>query len=417
MHLVGRFACVRCLGPTALSPPYILERKWGAVAPYGEEEWLRTPAGVSYAVPRGGVGFAGSRQPLGPVLGVADTGTLTVTAQNLSSAYTPGSAGAASGTRFALMAAKTVQDAYVHITSYTGTAATVNDLDLEIRADDGTTSKPVTASTLASATAVNPASATGWIKISGWSLALSAATVYWLTVGDPDGNATDHARVANRPTWTPLTLSAAWGLNMAVTTSNGWSTVTLNRNAGIMALGFNDGTAWGQPLTALAGSTSGTYQRGLLLSGLTAPLVVYGVVTGAAAGIGAVRLWQDTSGPTGTPTASGTLALKNNVGTIEHLLFASPQTLAASTPYRVVVHYTGAGSTSPAKLQIGTGSDATLRKCLLGGGSWCWTQDTASAWVEDPDAFPQLGLLIEDQGAAGGGGGGLMGSLLNHGLN
>jgi hypothetical protein len=415
VNVIGRFACVRSLGPTALSPPYILDRKWGALAPYGEEEWLRTPAGLYYAIPRGGVGFVGSRQSVGPVLGVPDTDVFTVTAQNLSSAYTPGSVGNASGARFALLAAKTVTDAYFHITAYTGTAANVNDLDVEIRADDGTMLKPVTTSTLAITTALNPASATGWIKASGWSLALAAGTVYWLTMGDPDGNPTDYARIANRVAWAPLNLTAAWALNMAATTTNGWATTTRQRNAGIMALGFSDGTAWGLPFTALAASTSGTYQRGLLLSGLTAPLVVYGVVTGAAAGIGAVRLWHEANGPTGTPTAAGTLALKNNVGTVEHVLFASPQTLAANTQYRVVVVYTGAAGLAPNKLQIGTGSDATLRKCMLGGGSWCWTQDTASAWVEDVNAFPQLGLLIEDQGAASASG--LSGSLLNTGLN
>lgn len=447
MFLSRSLARVRPFGPMGLGRPLVLDYKRGRIRAYtGTGEWDRTRDGSlwalderghamrwrdyrrlfpdallrqtlrlpsmeevadalcrlligpnGHAVRQGGYGFLGSSQFYPPVLGITPTGTYTITTLALDSDYTYGSAGDAVGHRSPMIAAKTFDTIYFYVSSYTGTAANVNDILVSVRNDSS--DKP--GSTLHDSVSKDPGAATGWIAASGFTFGGSANTVYWIVVADPDGGSTDagasYATVGVRVNNFAMPQEE---MRKSGTVTNGFATTVATAAASQFVVKFSDGTVIGNPYASSASSTSSTNKRGWFISnGFTAALSVYGFVSaGGIANCDSALILEGTAAPDDTVARTFSVQLPS---TSEVGYVGTPYTCPAQTPESFVFNY-ASSATGPAKLQIGTGVDANLRKAMLGGGSWYWREENQTPnpddWSnDDQDSSPRASILIEDQ--------------------
>lgn len=411
MHLIGRWEKVRALGPHGWGQPWILDQKWGQLLPYRHDQWWRSPDGVWVPVVQGGIaGMSALRQRPRMEVGIlADVGHFTRT---FSTNYVSGTSGTASGARISLPVQKTLQDVYWCISSYTGNAALVTTLDFELRT--GTSSGPTTSAggLVETITGVNPASATGWIKVSGWSSVLSAKTYYFLIAGDADGNGTNNAVV-----YTYFGNFLSWHDWMAVYTANGFQSTSRVSYASISALVCDDDTAYGCPFNSRTASAANALQYGLYIDGVLAPIKLFGLQTSTGCtNMSGCKVYPATEAPDGTAITNGTATdpFVGQATTYTFARFTTPPTLDALTPYRIVYTFSGS-ATRPGYYSIGTGSDANLQSLMVGGGGWYKTEEAAGpVWSDDTSAYPEMMLLLEDVGTAdaGSGGGPLVGGRL-----
>lgn len=416
MHLVGRYHRVRPFGASGVGPPYVWDRGRAQDAPrmipapydkgerfkgftrYGE--WWRSPEGLWTPAVRGGAGgvyMSGGRETprmrlTGSASGSAAQGTLA-----LDSNYVNATGGDAIAHRFVVPVGETLQKVYYFITAYTGTAANVNDISLELRNNNSSTGP---SSTLHDSVIHDPASVTSWLATSGWTFTLVSGTLYWLVVGDADGNGTDFATVLRSTGRTSQV--ADYSMGNAVQTTDGWVSVrTITNQLSNIILLFDSGRIQGDPISASAASTSSTNQRGLRF---VAPVTcaVFGMVSTNAelAALSGVGLWSGSNGPSGSPDGgTGTIALPGTtVGGVDRgFAFGTMPTLQQGVAYRIVFTYASAG-TQPLRYQIGTGADAALRSAMLGGGAWYWAEANGTTnWNNDNTSeFPAVDVILED---------------------
>lgn len=402
MHLIGRFERVRPLGPRGWGLPYILDRKWATLAPFAGEEWWRSPEGVWLPVIAGGIGFLGTRHRPRVALSDLNLGAVARATLALDSNYVAGTGGDAIAARIKLAAALTTTTLYFFINGFTGTAANVNDLNIEIRT--GTATAPgTTAPDLVNSATFDPASTAGWSAVS-LSQALSADTVYWLIVGDADGNITDFATVVRSVSGPGQLAYHDW---IAATTTGGWASGnTLPATTAAWVVVFSDGSVFGNSHDASAGSTSSTNRRGWRLDGLTEQLKIFGAICASGSNnISGLEVFSGTAGPGDTPDATTAVEITGTTGVIEGYLFATPPTLAKSVVQRIVLTYSAAAN-QPQKHQI-TGANADLRAARLGGVNWYWAEANGTVdWSnDDTDAQPRMAVLVEDQVSVAAGGG------------
>lgn len=426
MHLSRSLARVRPLGPLGWERPYVLDYKRGRMEPYlGTGEWGKSRDGRIWKVfenfrmpsiplqllphelqqrgrmaPALGYGFAGSNSWYGgPFIGFAPASfTLNTTA--LDSAYVYNTSGDAIGSRYPMQSAKTFSEIYFFVSSYTGTAGNVNDIDVEIRNDSS--DKP--GATLHDTITKDPASATGWVQVTGFTFPGSASTVYWIILADPDGNGTDFATLGRNASNStdPTAGNRIW----AAAVTNGFNTApTFSGIVPSLVVVFSDGTVIGNPFTAVAASSSTQNRRGLFVSnGFTESLKVYGMTTNAgSASITSVSIYAGSDLPNDATFGSFSALIQQTTAARRGAV-GPPVTLAKETPYRFVDVYSG-NSTTPSKMNIGTGVNATLRAAMLGAGSWYWAEQgnsAANTWAnDDTSAWPNAAVLVDDQVAGG----------------
>ncbi len=397
---IGRYHRVREMNAMGeVGPALVLDRKSMDLKPYINEDWWRHTSGIYLPVLSGGLGFSGAIQtPRTAFLAVAfASGAQQTTALN--SAYASGSTGNAIGARTVLQATKTLTNIYCFITAYTGTAANVNDLNWELRTATTAVQVNTAGGGLVATGTKDPASATGWINISGLSTAMSAGTLYFVIIGDADGNGTDSATVLNSHTGDPVA-SLLTGCDFAgSTTANGWTTTTVVARIANMVLAFSDGTVKGSPFTANAASNSTTNRRGLRMSGLSGDVKIYGIMANATnANISGMEIIYDDTAPGGAILANTTTNfLYSTAAAPIGAFLAAPYTLGRGIPYRLVLTYSGA-ATTPSKWSIGTGADANLKLAMIGGNGWYWAEANGTTdWSnDDAAAMPFMTIIIED---------------------
>ena len=355
-------------------------------------------------------GGAGMVQNGHPVIGWPDMGGASVGAQTtvaLDSNYVAGTGGDAICARYVPPANVTVNNIYLFITGYTGTAANVNDINWEIRT--GTNLIPdATAPGLVASGLVDPASATGWINISGLSAALTGGTTYWFIVGDADGNVTDYASVLQHHSMSFATAVAAYETWLSGTTANGFSTITRSGVRSTLLARMNNGLTYGSPFTANNTTTSSTNRKGLYVGGLTEQLKLWGwFALNAGANLSGIELFSGVTGPGGTPDASSTQVYADSAGTDTGAILATSATLAKSTVYRTVFTYSAAVISSPRRADVGAGNDSNVLAAMLGAGGWYWAEASGTTdWSNDlTTGWPLMGWLVEDQVAVADGGG------------
>lgn len=406
MHHIGRWERVRLLSPSRLSAPFLLDRKWGQLVGSGDDDpaWVRGLDGLWRPSISGGAGFIGRRQHQRVKVGTAGTGGTAAT-YALDSNYAAGTGGDAYAVRVVLPETLTLNNIYFVISSYAGTAANVNDLNWEIRT--GTAAIPTTtAPGLITSGTKDPASATGWINISGISQSLTANTVYWVIIGDADGGAgSDWAIVLRNHTMLFSQGGENYGTWPSSITANGYTTnPTVDVGVACVVLAFSDGSAWGNPFSTTANHGATTNRAGWYLSsGLTEQIKVFGMVTSAESTLSGLEAYDNATNPGGTTLTSSTTPLYSGT-TLAGYQLASAYTMAKATGYRWVFTY-GANPSHPRELQIGTGADDNLKAAMLGGASWYYALANGTTnWANDVvTSQPAAALLIEDQVAVSGG--------------
>lgn len=424
MNYQGRFHQVRFLDLAAtqwdcLGPPYILDRAKRTFEPVWqhpewqerlERTWPRYSRYDAFGVREriAATGFSATQQhPQVYLPFVGNPGAVTATNIGLDSNYVAGTGGDAVGARLVLRQNETLNKIYYFISSFTGTAANVNDIDLELRT--GTSTAPgTTAPDLLETSAHNPASTTGWNLDTTFATAVTAGTIYWISCGDADGNITDFANVLRDHDANANSVGAMpW---QQAFTTNGWTTVSrTGSRLGAFVLVFASGRVFGCPISA-AGvtSTSNQLQKGILLAtGFTEQIKLFGAIAGIGSNAFSVfNVFQGTDLPNATAFAAASHTIHESGGTVNGFLFGTIPTLAKATQYRGVFD-SSTNNANPRRAQIGTGSTAELRAALVGGGNWSWTEETAGpVWTDNADEMPQIALIIEDQVAVAGGGGG-----------
>lgn len=333
----------------------------------------------------------------------------------LSNNYTIGSAGNAMSGRLQVHQTRTLNEVYYHITGFTGTAANVNDINIEVRPEASAGAITPHTSTLTDSGTSDPASTTGWIKKTGFTAALTATGRYFVIVGDADGSGTDFATLLAQCT-------TAYGADPSrpnklgsVRTTGGFAsgnTAATSAQASLV-LKFADGTVTGNPLTAATAPANDTNRRGLRMTAsfLTAAIDIFGVTWSAGSGnISGFEIWTGTTGPSGTADHVSTdiLYVPGGTGRNGAMVAAGANyRLAALTAYSIVATFSGATAAGPQRQDIGTGEDATLRLAMFGGGELYYRRaNGTSDWSNDlVGSIPTMGVLVDAQVAAAGGGG------------
>lgn len=357
-------------------------------------------------------GQAGLRTP---ALWGYDTSVIgIITTLALDSAYTAGSAGDVSGVRYQPGTTRTLNSVYFFVSSYTGTAANVNDLNLELRPEASTGALTPDTATLTESKTKDPASATGWIASTGWTTSLTALNRYFIAVGDADGNGTDYATVNQRVAYYNSATNDNQGnrFNGAQSTA-GWSSGNTFSLVGLgcFVLAFADGSSFGNPISTLTTPASNTQQRGLRIttSGLIANVPIFGVTWATSGtGVSGFKIFTGDTAPDGSADHTSTSLLYGTTAASATGCFTSTgasYTLTAGTAYSIVATYSVNGTTGPRRADIGTGEDATLRLAMPGAGEFYWRQDGGgSTWANDlTGSMPTMGLMIDGQVAASGG--------------
>lgn len=398
MHLIGRYIAARRFGRLGWGSPYILDCKWNRLLPRKGPEWWRSPEGFYIPVIQGGSGLIGTNQRPRMRFGMGVSSGVVGTV-HLNGNYIAGTSGPASGVRFKVGSSLTLQDLYFFIDSFVGTAANVNDLDLELRT--GTELLPNTAGAgLKDSRTYDPLSTVGWNKTTGWTFTLVADTVYFGIVGDADGTAGDRA-VTQKNYFDLINQYTAENLDWtAMHTVNGFISATIGVGCGSMVMVFTDGSAMGSPFTGSSSSTNNALQRGLVIGGLNGTFKLLAIIMtgGSSANMNGAKVYAGATGPTGGHMAAGTTILATLGGVNQGIRFTPAPSLSSNTPYRLVFTF-GGNSIVPAKVNIGTGADAGLKAAMAGGGGFYWTQEVAGApntWGDDVAAWPSMDILVED---------------------
>jgi hypothetical protein len=409
-YLIGRYERVRIFWPhyKAVSAPYIIDKKNETLSPSGDKHWWKSPEGLWIPHVSGGVGnnYSGGFGSGIDFLPTELDGTaISKSSTILDSAYVAGTSGDAIGFRFPMVEAKTLTDVYFDVNSYLGTAANVNDIDIEIRAHDSVNNFPDVSGAALASGSVDPASLTDrWQNVGSLSVSLSAGSVYWYIVADLDGNSTDRANVSRILVPDNSTIETAYVRCMAATTTNGWSSqISRQVDAPACVISFSDGTSIGFPFLILTAAPSDTNQKGLLLnSGFSGNARIYGsVLSDRDNDLSSLKIWEGSSGPSGTPfaeTSTFVRATQTGGNTKGGFLFtgSSFPLLTKGITYRIVFQPTGVAVDAPDQYDTGPVSDANIRAAFPGGGDWYWTAESGGSWVDDQDLFPVMGLLIDD---------------------
>jgi len=389
-----------------LSPSVIFDTKKQKLTPHNKDVWYEY---ARKQLPS----FSGSTQwkfyePQPIMLGIIEPGqALATTNINLSSNYTAGSAGnAIAGFRWNGIDSP-ITDVYFYIPSFTGTAANVNDVLVEIRSYDLTSNLPLlTAPGLLGSGVVDPGGTAGWAHLSGLSISPTYLVRFYVIIGDPDGNGTDFAVVTslvNIPTQFPLTDATARGAygGGSITTTGGFASANTFSTTGVSShvLVRANGGVEGQSIVAAANHTSNSVKRGLYVGDVPFSFKLFSMSHGSSSTGNLVGyVFDEDTLPAGSPLFTSSNELDTNAGTgLIGVSFARPfPDIHINNAYRFVFDPSG-NTTNPVRLTMGTGSfDDNLRKARPGYGEWYYTDEDGGSWTDTEDELPNMGLLIED---------------------
>ena len=327
------------------------------------------------------------------------------TNQPINSAYVYGASGVGVANRITPVTDVTVTDFYYYVHSFTGTAASVSDIDLEIRTAHYT-GKPE--ATLIEAKAHDPASTVGWRRSTGWAADLSAATGYALVIADATGNGTNYATIRRCASSSPYGYYSgglvANNYLKSGTTSNGFQGWGTSGAACCMVVICSDGTAMGLPFSNTPLATSSQDQRGLRIAAntLADSLGVYAYCwsnSGTSSEASGLAVWRGATGPTGTPDVTPTDYALNTSGDLcgGYMPSGGLYQLSPTEAYRFVATYSSNQTGGPRYSEIGVGADANLKSALPAGGGFYYARSNGTSdWSNDNEyALPDIALLVD----------------------
>ena len=319
----------------------------------------------------------------------------------LNTAYTAGSAGKGVLSRIQPYDSLTINKVYFNVSSYTGTAANVTDIEVTIRSGTVTTVDNTGPGLLGSGS-VNPTHVNGeWNGVTGLSVAVSPGSYYWVIVSDASGNGTDYATVNYSVNNSyGFDTRSILGPHASYSTTDGAASLTSDNTSSAIIIFFSNGEIWG--LSDFANSNpNGSQTRGMRVASgfpfdiVPRALMFYPNGTNTMSG---GDIWLNSNGPSGTPYIQSV----NYVNVLDSgavrvgVAFASAAlTIPANTPFRAVFNYSGANNTMAKHSAAPTGN-ADLRLALPDRGNIYWTEASGGSWLDDMDSIASLGLLIDE---------------------
>jgi hypothetical protein len=326
----------------------------------------------------------------------------------LNSAYTHNSGGAAFGAPFCPLSSGNLTDFWCKVDAYTGTWASTDQLiKCEIR-EGLLGNNRLGSTTLVGSFNIDLTGApTGWVAVTGLSLALTAGKFYSIIIGDPDGNGTNFVTMVNSLGGTPINPSFVGGATPR-TTTDGFSTAGTSLSSRLAVTFRYDGQLYsmGGAFDTRATNTSGTYQRGVKFT-MDENAILIGALNIAFEGfynntiINRFRLYEGGSTlPGGTPILDLTIPLTtiNSAttpipsaqffGTANYLELKKGQT------YRLTLA-PSSGATLPRRITITGSPPAEVLAANLPRGG-CWTDNLANsaAWTDDTASWSDMGPLL-----------------------
>lgn len=391
------------LGSNVLTPPFIYNKKDFSFHYENKENfdyWMDYYKKFNYPFMGGGYNFY-TAHPI--ILNIYIPGQpISVGTSSLSSAYTAGSAGAAVGNNFWKSVNSALSQVYFYISSYTGTASLVTTINISVRNFNETTNLPdTTAPGLLETVVKDPASATGWINVTGFTSNSTIYNRFSVIVADADGNGTNFAILRAAITFPDQLVEQARHMASSVLlTSGGFaSSNTYNANTPACVLVFADGSVQGNAITDNANHSSNSVERGIYLGDVPFSFKLFAATHGSSiSNTQDIKLYDSVTLPGGTTIATGSNYFAANSLTVKSgCAFSSPfPELEVGNAYRVVFD-PGGNSTAPIRLQFGTGNDANLRKARPGYGSWYYTDEAAGpVWTDTQEELPSMALIVED---------------------
>jgi hypothetical protein len=180
-----------------------------------------------------------------------------------------------------------------------------------------------------------------------------------------------------------------------VRTTNGFSTTTRDTAAGKVIGVFSDGVAIGNSLTTTELPASNTNQKGLYIDAVTEQVGFLGFVHDVNQTPN-LYLWEGSTGPSGSPTRSGTRQ-SSVTSTGTGVFLSTVYNLQKATVYRIMANAAGSHQV-PRRGVIGTGVDSNLMKCFMGQGGWYWGESNGTSdWSNDiTTKFPLMSFYLED---------------------
>lgn len=329
----------------------------------------------------------------------------------LDSAYTYGSAGdCIMAMAFISPESANLTDIWFKVKSYNGTwGSTDGNINWEIR--EGLNGLRIPGTTLtASGTFALDGSTTGWHRITGLTVALTAGKMYCLVLADADGGATNYVTLVSRygtaDQFQPIAIEVG-------TATNGFaSAYTSSSSAPACVVKIGSVYLAGQIWDAVSTVTNGTYERGVRFRPKEdCTFIGFGYTIDSVALVGGhgLKLYADATSPGGSTLTSSSVAattLGGGTAPLENQLILPSSAwydLSGGTWYRCVFDPASA-TTTPRKATVSGSPDATLLAAAMPmGGDYYWTEESGGAWVDDTDAIALFGPILVPKTAAGGG--------------
>lgn len=316
---------------------------------------------------------------------VDGAGTSSIT---LNSPYRYASSGNAYSLSFQISDSGLMTDLYVYLQSYTGTwGSTDGKINYDVRKGLASNFVPGTGC-VGSGSITLDGSTTGWIRTSGLSIPLDKNTLYFITIGDYDGNASNYVTMVH-------------GIGSINQQAYGTFSTTN---------GFTTGSSVGSVASPIAIQVTGKWYLGGMYE-------TYGTIASTTGAIGnkfqvpedclcigvftsidspyaatgnVIKIFDGATNPYGTPMKSIRCKVYDVGGTTvgQVFMFADEDCvqMAATGIYRVTIEI-AAGSTIPRKRTALGVLDTNLLRLRAINGSMHWCEASgANSWADNPQA-------------------------------
>jgi hypothetical protein len=269
---------------------------------------------------------------------------------------------------FKVDSARTLSEVSWYVSNTTAGLA-AGDLQCDVYNDDGTGKPSVPGGSLGTITIGSPPGVgfTGWLRFTGFSVALTAGSLYWCVIRNNSGSAsTANVTIQLGSTNTaPMVAnggnSQTWGTVRRVTT-NGWTNPSWNTANALTSgfrVGFADGSYNGLPHQGIVDSTPKAYndgttnnEFGVSFTNFPTQISIGGAAfwtycSSTSAGSAFFRLYQGTSTTPIRQTYSiPATNAASSPGWYEMPWTAGPVTLQPGTPYRLTIGSTGGNASN-----------------------------------------------------------------------
>lgn len=301
------------------------------------------------------------------------------------------------GLRFVSPVTGTLDKVYVFTNASAGTPG---NLTLELRAMS-TATVPTSGTPIATQSAA-------WVGANKWMQCVFGSpgsvvknSAYFITIGNADASPTVNYPTVLQGYGGPSPGGTFLERFKSVSTTNGWTTGSVDFRSPVIVLVFSDGTVWGSPYTTSV-NNAGALRRGIKIDPLTYSIGLTGAGISPLTSCTTLEFYEGATVPGGTlMRTADTLSADNR--TLSQI--AIPEiVLPPSIAHRIVLTVSVA-SAAPGCWQIqdyAAFSDVPLAG-LAQGKIYSTKDDGAGGWTDEPDKLPRMDIVVSRYGESSGG--------------